>query len=209
MLTSTRLIGLLRRIFGLMTLAALGLQLSTHMSLGLSVVNYFSYLTNLANFFASVVLLVGGWQLLFDKPISRAFEFARGLGVVMMLLVGVVFNTLLLNVDLGSLAPWVNHLLHRVMPFVIVLDWLVRPPVHRIPLQWVGLWLILPGVYLVYSLVRGAMTSWYVYPFFDPEKSGGNMGVALYCLGMFVGLSCISFAVRWVGNNRAQAQSSS
>ena len=33
-------------------------------------------------------------------------------------------------------------------------------------------WVVFPMAYLAYSLVRGAITGWYPYPFLDPREHG-------------------------------------
>jgi hypothetical protein len=96
-----------------------------------------------------------------------------------MTVVGVVFSVLLRNVDLGALRPWINVLLHYVMPVVVVIDWLLRPGTAP---SGVRDWLLVPAfplIYVVYVLVRGAGAGWYPYPFLDP-RVGGYGSVALH-----------------------------
>lgn len=199
---------LVRLFFAILTLSAVGIQLNTHISEGYNVTNFFSYFTNLSNIFASLVFIVGGLQTLRGRPTTKAHEFFRGTAVVCMLLVGLVFNTLLLNVDLGSLAPWINNIVHRVMPLVVLIDWYLHPSPFHIPPSRIGLWLIPPGLYLIYSIVRGSLVNWYPYPFFDPEKVGGAMGVGIYCTGMLIGLLGIAFFVMWLSNSQLKKDGS-
>ncbi|HWZ84284.1 MAG TPA: Pr6Pr family membrane protein [Terriglobales bacterium] len=35
-------------------------------------------------------------------------------------------------------------------------------------------WLVFPAAYCGYSLVRGALVGWYLYPFLDPRLSGAS-----------------------------------
>jgi FAR-17a/AIG1-like protein len=94
------------------------------------------------------------------------------MAVVYMTVVGVVFSVLLRDVDLGSLRPWINVVLHYVMPVVVVADWLLRPGTARGSGRD---WLLVPAgplVYVVYVLVRGAIVGWYPYPFLDPRRGG-------------------------------------
>ena len=55
------------------------------------------------------------------------------------------------DVDLGALLPWVNFVLHYVMPVAIVLDWLLKPPVAKLQAQHLALALVF---------------SWYLNPHF-------------------------------------------
>ncbi len=91
--------------------------------------NFFSYFTNLSNVGASVLLL--GLALApntFESEGSRAW--LRGGATVYMATTGVVYALLLDGTSGGSdpSLPWVNTVVHRIMPLVLVLDWLlVRP----------------------------------------------------------------------------------
>ncbi len=101
-----------------------------------------------------------------------------------MTVVGTVFYGLLRGADLGSLLPWVDFVLHILMPCVLLVDWFLWPP--RFPLRASALWLcqIFPALYLAYVLIRGAVVDWYPYPFLNPARVGGYGGVALYSLGI-------------------------
>lgn len=114
--------------------------------------------------------------------------------------VGLVFNTLLVGADLGDLQPWVNVVHHMVMPLAVVVDWLVLPPRRRIGPAMLWPWIAPVAAYVVYSLVRGAITGFYPYPFFNPARVGGYGGVTLYCLAMLVGFVVLALLVRWSGN---------
>jgi len=185
MRTTPRTVLLLARLFfGLLTLVAIGTQLTVQVHLGFSIVNFFSYFTNLSNICAAVVLLLSALSLLQRREPSATYDLMRGAAVVCMALVGIVFGVLLRDEDLGSLLPWVNFVLHYVMTVVMVLDWLAQPPRTKLLFTQTWVWLIFPFLYLVYSLIRGSLVGFYAYPFLNPAKVGGYGGVALYCLGI-------------------------
>ena len=174
---------LVRLIFGVLTLAAIGWQFTLHVSAGYSVVNFFSYFTNLANLFAAGLLLQGAALAWTGRQPSTAHERMRGMAVVYMTVVGVVFSVLLRNVDLGALLPWINVLLHYVMPVVVVADWLLRPGLAAASARD---WLLVPAfplLYVVYVLLRGALVGWYPYPFLDP-RLGGYGRVAVHVVAI-------------------------
>jgi hypothetical protein len=174
---------LARLIVGALTVAAIGRQLAIHVGAGYSVVNFFSYFTNLANLFAAGVLLRGAALSWAGRQPSPTDERLRGMAVVYMTVVGVVFSILLRNVDLGSLRPWINVLLHYVMPVVVVADWLLRPGGA---LASARDWLLVPAgplLYVVYVLGRGAIVGWYPYPFLDP-RLGGYGSVAMHVVAI-------------------------
>ncbi len=200
--TQRTLLIIARLFFCLLTLAAIITQLTIQVRLGFSTVNFFSYFTNLSNIFALVVLLVGAIFLLQRREANLTFALVRGASVVGMALVGIVFGALLRDEDLGALLPWVNIVLHYVMPVVMVADWLYDPPKTRLTFSQTWVWLIFPFLYLVYSLIRGSIVGFYAYPFFNPAKSGGYGGVALYCVAILVVFLILIWLIMFLGNWR-------
>lgn len=204
-MTPTPLTAVLRLSFALLALAAIGWQLWLHVGLGYSVLNFFSFFTNLSNLLAAGVLIAGAWRQWTRARPSPAFESLRAVTATCMLVVGVVFALLLRDVDLGALRPWVNAVLHHVMPIVVVLDWLLWPPrpvVGMRPLRWV---LACAALYLAYSMARGAMVGWYPYPFLNPATAGGYGGVAVYAVGIAVIVVVAGGALMAWGSWRARA----
>jgi len=191
-----------RLFFGLLALIAIGRQLAIQIASGFSLVNFFSYFTNLSNIFAAVVLLFGAFSLITRPEPTVSADIMRGTAVVCMALVGLVFSVLLRNEDLGHLSPWVNIVLHYIMPVVVVAEWLYQPPQTRLAVTQVWLWLIFPALYLAYSLIRGAVVGFYAYPFFNPAKSGGYRGVALYCVAILLAFLLCCWLLLTVGNTR-------
>lgn len=198
---SKRIILIVERLFfGLLTLASIAAQLSIHVYLGFNLANFFSYFTNLSNILAAVVFIVGAIFLLQRRESSTAFEIVRGTSVVCMAVVGIVFSILLRNEDVGALLPWVNFVLHYLMPVVVVLDWLYQPPRTRLAVRQAGLWLIFPVLYLVYTLIRGSIVTWYPYPFLNPARVGGYGGVALYSIGILLLFLFLSWLLLLIAN---------
>ena len=198
--TQRTILLLARLFFGLLTLAAIVTQLTIQVQLHYSIVNFFSYFTNLSNIFAAVVLLISAFYLIQRRDPTATFDLIRGASVVGIALVGIVFGVLLRDEDLGSLLPWVNFVLHYLMPVVMVVDWLYAPPKTRLVFAQTWTWLIFPFLYLVYSLIRGAIVGFYAYPFFNPAKSGGYGGVALYCIAIMVVFLILIWLVMLLGN---------
>jgi len=176
-------VAVLRAFFGLLTVYAVGLQLSIHLRLGFQVTNFFSYFTNLANIFAACVLLVGAatWK---NPSSAKAVQVFRALAAINMAVVGIVFTLLLRGADLGSLLPWVNFVVHYLMPCVVVLDWIWLPPRTGLGARDLLLCLLFPALYLAYVLIRGGIGGWYPYPFLNPDTVGGYGGVAVYAVGV-------------------------
>lgn len=187
-----------RLAFGGLTLFAIARQLAIQIDIGASVVNFFSFFTNLSNIFAAAVAIIGAFGYRAAVP---AIDTLRLIAVVNMTIVGVVFSVLLRDLDLGSLLPWINVVLHYVMPVVVVLDWLLVTPRRRLT-RVDYLWCLpLPLVYLGYTMARGAAIGWYPYPFLRSETTGGYAGVAIYvaaivALFLLTGLAAVSLANR-------------
>ena len=182
-----------RLILGALTLVAIGQQLAIHVAAGYSVVNFFSYFTNLSNLFAAGVLLRFATLALSGRQPSATDERLRGMAVVYMTVVGVVFSILLRDVDLGALRPWINVLLHYVMPVAVVADWLLRPGTT---LSSARDWLLVPAfplVYVVYLLARGTLVGWYPYPFLDPRLDGYG-SVAVHVIAIVMLFVLVQFA---------------
>ena len=189
---------ILRPLLGLLTLAAIGSQLLIHVRLGANGVNFFSYFTNLSNLVAAAVLLLTTKR----QQKARRFDRLRAFSTVNMVVVGIVFSLLLRNVELGALQPWVNFVLHYLMPCAVLLDWLLDPPSTRLGTRDLILFLIFPAAYLAYSLLRGAQVHWYPYPFLNPDHIGGYGGVVGYSVGITVLFLLVGWGVLAVGNRR-------
>ena len=190
-----------RLAFGLLDLVAIVFQviyLSQHHALNM--VNFFSYFTILSNVFATYVLIIGALYLLRKRKPSHMEDTIRSATVLYMAVTGIVFAVLLSGQNLGLLLPWVNDVLHRIMPVVVVADWLYQPARSKLKMKQVPSLLIFPIAFLVYSLIRGPIVNWYPYLFLNPSKSGGYAGVAGYCVGILMLFVVLSWLLIYSGN---------
>lgn len=193
------MLAITRTLLAALVLAAVGQQLWLHVGAGYNTLNFFSYFTNLSNLFAACVLLFS----VFGRSSSTGAW--RYVSVVNMTVVGLVFSVLLRNVDLGALRPWVNFVVHYLMPVAVVLDWALWPPAARLQARLIALALVFPTAYLVYVLWRGASTGWYPYPFLNPANVGGYGGVAMYAVGISVTFLLAGWALWALGNRVARS----
>ena len=192
--------------FGGLTIAAIATQLIDLAGKGsLNPVSYFSYFTIEANLISTVVLLVGAarWR----SARSNGFDLVRGGAVVYMTVTGIVFTLLLSGTDVDTAIPWVNTVVHQLMPIVLVVDWLLDPPERRLTMRQGLLWLSYPAVWLVYILIRGALVNLYPYPFLNPAN-GGYGSVVVYCVGIFVILTLVCAAMVGLANAAGDRRSS-
>jgi FAR-17a/AIG1-like protein len=188
-------------LLGLLPLLAIGRQLIIHVQLGLNLTHFFSFYTNLSNLLAGWVLLWSAFVAA-DGPRGDALAILRLMAVINMTIVGVVFAVLLRNLPLGALLPWVNIVLHYIMPCVMLLDWVLWPPRRPLPITALAACLPFPLLYLGYTLARGHAFGWYPYPFLNPAKAGGYAGVTAYAVGITALFLIVGFALMAIANKR-------
>lgn len=161
-------------------------------------INFFSYFTVLCNLLIAISLT---FSLL--APSSAAGKFFLKVTVqsaiaVYIFIVGLVYNLVLRNV--WEPKGWqlvADNLLHVVVPLLYILYWFIFIP--RRQLKWRDMypWLIFPGLYLVYSLIRGPVDRWYPYPFLDVATFGyGKVAVNSLCVLAAI-LLVSSGAIAW------------
>lgn len=199
-MTDTRWVRLYRRIFAILSLFAIAYQFWQRTA-DSSAINFFSFFTIQSNLFAAFVLLWTSGSELERKP-SRV-DYIRGAAVLYMSVTGVVYGLLLAGYqrELQTTLPWVNNILHRVMPLILVADWLIVPPKTRLTLGKALVWLIYPLAFAAYSLIRGPLAGWYPYPFLNPDNVGGYGVVGLYCLGIALAAYLFSLAIVTAGRH--------
>ena len=196
-----------RVLFGLLALGTVGFRFvhNSRVDPGFSAVNFFSFFTIQSNLFAAVVLLCAGVGLT-GRWSPRTGDLVRGAAVVYMATTGVVYAVLLAGTASQTIAyvGWADVVVHRIMPVVIVADWLIVPPRTRLTPRAALVWLWYPALFLAYSLIRGAIVGWYPYPFLTPGSVGGYAGVAAYSIGITLFILLVAGATVTIGNARRQ-----
>ena len=186
--TARRFFAVMRVLVGLLVLAALVTQITAdllHDSFRPG--EYFSYFTIESSMMNVVVLLVGGaisWRWRTD---TELFTSVRVAILSYAVITGLVYNVLLRNIpgDGGYEPPrWCNEVMHVWVPLFILLDWLLAPGRARVP--WKRLWLVIsfPLAWLAFTMIRGAITLWYPYPFLEPAGPGGIPSLLAYIVGI-------------------------
>lgn len=172
-----------------------------------STANYFSYFTIQSNVLGVIVLLIGGLR----DPRSHRWQLWRGAATLYLVITGIIYAVLLANIDVMLTDKWINTVEHRLIPIVLFLDWLLVPAGLAVSGRLVGMWLIYPIVYGVYSLIRGPIVDWYPYPFLDPREQGYlSLSIGLVILVVVFALLAVSVAAvdgvlgRWIGLPRNQ-----
>lgn len=143
--------------------------------------NFFGYFTLQSNILAAVILLIVAIAALARRTLPGWFAIVRAAWVTYMVIVGVVYNTLLVGTPGGGgvALEWANHVVHIVFPIYILLDWILVA--DRPALPWKRLWLVVvyPLVWAAVVLVRGATDGWVPYPFLDPSLGYGSIAVTV------------------------------
>ena len=165
---------------------------------GYAKANFWSFFTIQSNVLAIAALFA--LVLVPEARRTPLFEGARSAAVLYIAITGVVFALLLagLQQELQTTIPWVDFVVHKLMPVVLVADWLADPPRHRLPRWTVLAWLAYPLAWFTYTLVRGARADWYPYPFVDVSELGYAS-----VLARSVVLAAAGAVVLWLGNRRA------
>jgi hypothetical protein len=153
------------------------LTLANTRSLGMTsvggIVTYFSFFTILTNFLIAIQASVAA--CLPSSNLGRVFlrPGVTAASTVYIAFVGAGYSLLLRHIwDPEGLQKAADVLLHDVVPLIFVLCWLVYLPKAR--LAWKALlpWLSYPLAYLIFVLLRGALTQRYPYYFIDVTKLG-------------------------------------
>ncbi|MES9696513.1 Pr6Pr family membrane protein [Bacillus sp. JJ927] len=198
---SAKTIAILRLFLSLLAFSALITQFVTRAQVKpFNPVNFFSFFTIESNILVAVILL---FSSLGTATFGRSEQFGvlRGASTVYILTTGLIYFLLLrgLEESLQTPIPWVNTVLHYIMPIAMILDWVMNPPTKKITWKQASTWLIFPLLYVVYSLIRGPFVDWYPYPFLDP-RIGGYSRVFIYSIGIAVVIGGICGLVKMLGN---------
>ena len=193
-----RLIAGYRLAFAALVVAAIVVQMLDAAARGvLNPFNFFSYFTIQSNLIgvAAFVAAAVAWR----PTRSRALDLVRGAAVVYLTVTFVVFAILLSGTDVDTAIPWVDTVVHRVFPVVVIADWLLDPPAVRITFRQSLVWLVYPLAWVGYTLLRGVVVDWYPYPFLNPAN-GGYGTVAVYVVAILLFGIVLCWAVSAVGS---------
>ena len=136
-------------------------------------INYFSFFTTIGN-----ILVALAMTLPWLAPHSRLGQWllrssVRTVIVAYIIVVGVVYHLMLRN--LYNPQGWrlaCVVILHYLIPPLFIIDWLAF--VQKRDLSWKILFgaLALPVIYVAWTLVHGAVTGFYPYPFINVARFG-------------------------------------
>jgi hypothetical protein len=167
--------------------------------LGVRLARLVAYFTIQSNVLVAIAALVLVRDPARDGPGWRVVRLAGVVGITVTGLVHFVLLRPLLDLD-G--ADWVaDKLLHVAVPLLAVAGWAVFGPRPRVTVRVVAWALAWPVAWLAVTLVVGATTGWYPYPFLDPAEDG-TIAVILSCVGV-TALFLVLFALVALVDRRA------
>lgn len=160
--------------------------------LGELIIRFFSYFTLLSN----LLIAVSSTTILFfpNRRPGRWFskpQVATALSVY-IIIVGLVYNIVLRPLwDPQGLQKTVDELLHTVLPILFIVYWACFVPKKELQYSSFPGMLVFPIVYIIYTMIRGAFTTFYPYPFLDVTQQGWPATLVSIVLlsAFFIGLS--------------------
>ncbi len=168
--------------------------LNRKLSVSETLVQYFSYFTILTNLLTALCLaaIAGGKNVFFQRSGVQAAI------AVYIVIVGIVYNLVLRRLwHPQGLQYLVDELLHTLIPGYYFMYWIFFSPKDGLRYKNTFLWLGYPFLYLIYLLIRGALTGLYPYPFIDETTLGYTITFrnAIILCGFFLVLSLMFVAL--------------
>ena len=172
-----------------------GVESAGRPDLSVRLVRFFSYLTIWFN-----ILVAGTCFLLAVNPQcdGRTWRALRLDGVVIAVVGGIVHWFLLRPLlALRGLDYLADKLLHVAVPLLALIGWILFGPRQRVDRRDLLTFLVVPVVWLAYTLIRGAIVGWYPYPFIDVAVHG-YAAVAATCLVIAALMFALATGAWWL-----------
>lgn len=172
-------------------------------NLGYTLIQFLSYFTVLTNILVAICFLSlwlcekGSWGHFFHR-----YSTLTALNVY-VLIVGLIYHIVLRNIwSPKGIALVADILLHTIVPLSLLIYWALVAVREKIPYSKAGAWLIYPLAYLAYTLIRGAWTQKYPYPFLNVLELGyGKALLNCAMVGALFYALCLLFI--WTSHKRS------
>jgi hypothetical protein len=140
------------------------------------VVNVLSFFTIQSNIIVAVTTALLAMNLHRRSTVFRVFRLC---GVIGIAITGIVFHIAIASLhELSGFDALADFVLHTFSPVACVLGWLVFGPRRQTSLRIVGYAVIFPVVWLIYTMIRGAIVEdrfgkpYYPYEFLRVDIHG-------------------------------------
>jgi hypothetical protein len=132
-----------------------------------------------------------------DGTVWRPVRLASLVGITVT---GIVYSTVLAKVHEphGWQETSTNTVVHYIAPIMMVVGWLAFGPRPRVTGRVVAYAAIFPVAWSTYTLIRGAITSWYPYPFTDVPSHG--YGLVLLYSAAVIAVIVLVMGLFWAGD---------
>lgn len=153
-------------------------------------IDFFSYFTIVSNILVAIVMTSLALGKLRPTFWGRVFRLDS---LMMISITGIIFVALLApTAHPVGLYVVTNAVEHYLVPVLVVLTWLIWGPRRWFSITGILAALIIPVIWAVYCLVRGAVINAYPYPFLNVAKYGLSTVlvtiVEVAILGIVIGL---------------------
>lgn len=132
--------------------------------------HYFSFFTIQSNIVCLVAALAVVRGATLDSPGQRALRLASLMGITVTCIVFIVMLAKDSN-ETGA-SQVANVLLHYVSPPLVVGSWLAFGPDTGLRFSDIPRVMIWPVLWVIYTLIAGAVSGWYPYGFVDAAAHG-------------------------------------
>jgi hypothetical protein len=167
--------------------------------------HYFSYFTILTNFLVALSL-----SFILLRPSSSLGQFfskhsTLAAIALYIFIVGLVYNVILRYTwNPTGAQKWADEGLHVIVPLLFVILWLSVVPKGSLTWSHPFRWLVYPGGYLIYALLRGALSGFYPYFFINAAELGYSR-VLLNSGGLMIVFTIAGFII--VGTDKLMSRS--
>lgn len=157
-----------------------------------TIIRFFSFFTILTNTLVA---------LYFTNKITKNLSIFNKKGALtaitsFILIVGLVYQIILRATwNPTGLQLIVDELLHTLIPFYMLIYWLLYAEPSNFKLKPILPWLAYPIIYIVCIILRGEFSGFYPYPFLNVSKIGFQQSIINISIILIVSLILMSFLI--------------
>ena len=185
-----------------------GISLTGGEDVFLAFSNHFSYFTIQSNLMVLIWLTIAIIYNNRENKPKILGAIPRGAVTVYITVTFLIFAIILAPGYIPQgLALYTNTISHYILPIAFIIDWAFTETEKKYEWRYDVYWLIYPILYLIYTLVRGAITNFYPYFFLDLNVLS-VIELVVYVIGLiilFLILGAIYIFANRIQNKRKNA----